>query len=71
MDTQSGWCAATTSASTEGRARSWPTTPRRTLQTTLEAQLGAEEKELFSFMGARCHRMTVAVMNALQLGRNP
>jgi RNA polymerase sigma-70 factor (ECF subfamily) len=43
---------------------------RRTLQTTLEAQLGAEERELFSFMGARCDRMTAAVMGALELGRN-
>jgi RNA polymerase sigma-70 factor (ECF subfamily) len=42
---------------------------RRTLQTTLEKQLGAEEKELFSFMGARCDRMTAAVMQALEIGR--
>lgn len=44
---------------------------RRLLQTTLEAQLGDEEKELFSFMGARCDRMTAAVMSALELGRHP
>ena len=42
---------------------------RRTLQTTLEQQLGAEEKELFSFMGTRCDRMTAAVMKALEIGR--
>jgi RNA polymerase sigma-70 factor (ECF subfamily) len=42
---------------------------RRTLQTTLEKQLGAEEKELFSFMGTRCDRMTAAVMKALEIGR--
>ncbi len=42
---------------------------RRTLQTTLEQQLGAEEKELFTFMGTRCDRMTAAVMKALEIGR--
>ena len=38
---------------------------RRSLQVTLEAQLAGEGKELFSFMGERCDRLTSAVMRAL------
>ncbi len=40
---------------------------RRTLQTTLEAQLADEGKELFNFMGDRCDRLTASVLSALQL----
>ncbi len=39
---------------------------RRSLKTSLEAQLAGEGKELFSFMGARCDRLTAAVMRALE-----
>jgi RNA polymerase sigma-70 factor (ECF subfamily) len=42
---------------------------RRSLKTALETQLAGEEKELFSFMGARCDRLTAAVMRALELPR--
>ncbi len=40
---------------------------RRSLQTSLQAQLADEGKELFSFMGSRCDAMTAAVLQALQL----
>lgn len=39
---------------------------RRTLQTALEAQLAGEGKELFSFMGSRCDRLTASVLKALE-----
>lgn len=40
---------------------------RRALQATLESQLADEGKELFSFMGARCDRLTASVLRALRL----
>lgn len=42
---------------------------RRSLQAALQTQLVGEEKELFSFMGARCDRMTAAVLQALEIPR--
>ena len=42
---------------------------RRSLKSALESQLAGEEKELFTFMGDRCDRMTAAVLGALELPR--
>lgn len=40
---------------------------RRSLKAALEAQLEGQGKELFTFMGARCDRMTAAVLQALEI----
>ena len=42
---------------------------RKSLQAALASQLAGEEKELFSFMGERCDRLTSAVLKALALER--